>query len=164
MHCCCWMHCCCVAHTGTKGLQCPGIRVGWVVASKQNITTLANFSSFGMGGVSHPSQLYAVALLEPSRGTPYSLPFFLVVVLPVLVHRWWSCCCSNGMLVFFFSFFCACFVAVALAKKAVEQHYNFQRERYGAAFAKMGLTVYTGKKQPSSSSSTGGDNNMLQMY
>ena len=102
IHCCCWMHCCCVAHTGTKGLQCPGIRVGWVVASKQNITTLANFSSFGMGGVSHPSQLYAVALLEPSRGTPYSLPFFLVVVLPVLVHRWWSCCCSNRMLVFFF--------------------------------------------------------------
>lgn len=37
-----------------------------------------------------PLQMYALALLEPSR--------------------------------------------VALAKKAVEQHYNFQRERYGAAF------------------------------
>ena len=84
----------------TKGLQCPGIRVGWVIASKQNVETLANYSSFGMGGVSHPSQLYAVQLLEPTR--------------------------------------------VALAKKAVEQHYNFQRERYGAAFKNMGLTVYTG--------------------
>ena len=51
----------------TKGLQCPGIRVGWMVASKKNIETLSNYSSFGMGGVSHPSQLYAVKLLEPSR-------------------------------------------------------------------------------------------------
>merc|ERR1712146_261379 len=49
----------------TKGLQCPGIRIGWVVASKRNIETLANFSSFGMGGVSHPSQLYAVELFKP---------------------------------------------------------------------------------------------------
>ena len=72
-----------------KGLQCPGIRIGWVVASKQNISTLSNYSSFGMGGVSHPSQMYAVALLEPGR--------------------------------------------VARAKKAVEGHYHFQRERYGAA-------------------------------
>jgi len=51
----------------TKGLQCPGIRVGWIIASRKNIETLANFSSFGMGGVSHPSQLYAVELLEPGR-------------------------------------------------------------------------------------------------
>lgn len=51
----------------TKGLQCPGIRIGWIVASKKNIETLANFSSFGMGGVSHPSQLYAAKLLEPRR-------------------------------------------------------------------------------------------------
>lgn len=51
----------------TKGLQCPGIRVGWVVASKKNIEKLANYSSFGMGGVSHPSQLYAVELLQPDR-------------------------------------------------------------------------------------------------
>jgi len=51
----------------TKGLQCPGIRIGWMVASKKNIEVLSNFSSFGMGGVSHPSQLYAVKLLEPSR-------------------------------------------------------------------------------------------------
>ena len=51
----------------TKGLQCPGIRIGWIVASKKNIETMSNYSSFGMGGVSHPSQLYAVRLLEPAR-------------------------------------------------------------------------------------------------
>eukprot|EP00929_Paragymnodinium_shiwhaense_P107917 TRINITY_DN74264_c0_g1_i1.p1 TRINITY_DN74264_c0_g1~~TRINITY_DN74264_c0_g1_i1.p1 ORF type:complete len:456 (-),score=95.57 TRINITY_DN74264_c0_g1_i1:393-1574(-) len=51
----------------TKGLQCPGIRIGWMIASQKNIETLANFSSFGMGGVSHPSQLYAVKLFEPVR-------------------------------------------------------------------------------------------------
>ncbi|MCA9320260.1 MAG: aminotransferase class I/II-fold pyridoxal phosphate-dependent enzyme, partial [Planctomycetes bacterium] len=51
----------------TKGLQCPGIRIGWIIASQKNIETLSNFSSFGMGGVSHPSQLYAVKLLEPTR-------------------------------------------------------------------------------------------------
>lgn len=84
----------------TKGLQCPGIRIGWMIGSKKNITTLANYSSFGMGGVSHPSQLYAVKLLEPSRAVK--------------------------------------------ARKAVEKHYNWQRERYGAAFKMMGLTVYTG--------------------
>jgi len=51
----------------TKGLQCPGIRIGWIIASKANIETLSNFSSFGMGGVSHLSQRYAVELLEPKR-------------------------------------------------------------------------------------------------
>ncbi len=51
----------------TKGLQSPGIRVGWIIASKKNIETLSNYSSFGMGGVSHPSQLYAVELLKPER-------------------------------------------------------------------------------------------------
>merc|ERR1719412_3518168 len=51
----------------TKGLQCPGIRVGWIIASKKNIEKLANYSSFGMGGVSHPSQHYAVELLQPER-------------------------------------------------------------------------------------------------
>jgi aspartate/methionine/tyrosine aminotransferase len=51
----------------TKGLQCPGIRVGWMVASQKNIELLSNYSSFGMGGVSHPSQLYAVALMEKER-------------------------------------------------------------------------------------------------
>lgn len=51
----------------TKGLQSPGIRIGWIIASKKNIETLSNYSSFGMGGVSHPSQKYAVKLLEPNR-------------------------------------------------------------------------------------------------
>ncbi len=51
----------------TKGLQCPGIRIGWIIASRKNVETLSNYSSFGMGGVSHPSQLYAVELLEPGR-------------------------------------------------------------------------------------------------
>jgi len=89
-----------IAGACTKGLQSPGIRVGWIVASKKNIETLANYSSFGMGGVSHPSQLYAVKLLEPGR--------------------------------------------VKRARKAVEEHYNWQRERYGKAFEDMGLGVYTG--------------------
>ena len=84
----------------TKGLQSPGIRIGWIVSSKKNIETLSNFSSFGMGGVSHPSQHYAVKLLEPSR--------------------------------------------VEKARKAVEEHYNWQRGRYGEAFEEMGLGVYTG--------------------
>ena len=85
----------------TKGLQSPGIRIGWMVASKKNIETLSNYSSFGMGGVSHPSQHYAVKLLEPNR--------------------------------------------VMQARKAVEGHYSWQRERYGKAFEEMGLGIYTGK-------------------
>merc|ERR1719336_1976229 len=89
-----------IAGACTKGFQSAGIRIGWVVASKKNIETLQNFSSFGMGGVSHPSQLYAVKLFEPSR--------------------------------------------VKLQRAAIEKHYNWQRERYGGAFRKMGLTLYTG--------------------
>ncbi len=89
-----------IAGACTKGLQSPGIRIGWIVSSKRNIETLSNFSSFGMGGVSHPSQHYAVKLLEPSR--------------------------------------------VEKARKAVEEHYNWQRERYGRAFKEMGLGVFTG--------------------
>ena len=89
-----------IAGACTKGLQSPGIRIGWIVSSKKNIETLSNFSSFGMGGVSHPSQRYAVKLLEPSR--------------------------------------------VEKARKAVEEHYNWQRGRYGEAFEEMGLGVYTG--------------------
>jgi aspartate/methionine/tyrosine aminotransferase len=56
-----------VAGAATKGLQAPGIRVGWLVASRRHIEILGNFSSFGMGGVSHPSQCYALALLEEER-------------------------------------------------------------------------------------------------
>ncbi len=85
----------------TKGLQCPGIRIGWVIASKKNIETLSNFSSFGMGGVSHPSQLYAVKLFEPTR--------------------------------------------IEKQRKAVEEHYNWQRDRYRQAFEKMGFKVFTGE-------------------
>ena len=84
----------------TKGLQSPGIRIGWIIASKSNIEILANYSSFGMGGVSHPSQHYAVKLLESNR--------------------------------------------VKKARKAIEEHYNWQRDRYGKAFKEMGLGVYTG--------------------
>ena len=89
-----------IAGACTKGLQAPGIRIGWMIASKTNIETMANYSSFGMGGVSHPSQHYAVKLLEPNR--------------------------------------------VKQARQAVEEHYNWQRERYGKAFEEMGLGVYTG--------------------
>ncbi len=84
----------------TKGLQCPGIRIGWMIASRKNVETLSNYSSFGMGGVSHPSQRYAVELLRPDR--------------------------------------------VAQARVAVERHYGMQRARYGEAFARMGLGVFTG--------------------
>ena len=85
----------------TKGLQSPGIRIGWIIASKSNIEIMSNYSSFGMGGVSHLSQNYAIKLLEPSR--------------------------------------------VKKARAAIEKYYNWQRERYGNAFKKMGLGVYTGK-------------------
>ena len=60
----------------TKGLQCPGIRIGWIIASKKNVETLSNFSSFGMGGVSHPSQLYAVELARsPSASRRRARPW-----------------------------------------------------------------------------------------
>jgi aspartate/methionine/tyrosine aminotransferase len=91
---------CFFAGAATKGLQCPGIRIGWIVASKKNVETLQNFSSFGMGGVSHPSQLYCAKLLEPERAKKAAL--------------------------------------------AIQKHYEWQRGRYGEAFKKMGLTLYTG--------------------
>ncbi|MEK6222661.1 MAG: pyridoxal phosphate-dependent aminotransferase [Chloroflexota bacterium] len=53
-----------VVGAATKGLQAPGIRIGWVVASKATIEILGNFSSFGMGGVSHLSQRVATKMLE----------------------------------------------------------------------------------------------------
>ena len=56
-----------VVGAATKGLQAPGIRVGWVVAARRHIEILGNFSSFGMGGVSHPSQCYALELLREER-------------------------------------------------------------------------------------------------
>jgi len=56
-----------VCGAATKGLQAPGIRIGWVIAAKRHIEILGNFSSFGMGGVSRPSQLYALKLLNRER-------------------------------------------------------------------------------------------------
>ena len=56
-----------VIGAATKGLQVPGMRTGWVVASKQNIEVFRNFSSIGMGGVARPSQLYVTNLLERER-------------------------------------------------------------------------------------------------
>jgi aspartate/methionine/tyrosine aminotransferase len=51
----------------TKGLQAPGIRIGWAISSKENVEILGNFSSFAMGGVSHLSQRYALALFDRDR-------------------------------------------------------------------------------------------------
>lgn len=56
-----------VIGAATKGLQAPGIRIGWVVSSKENVEILGNFSSFGMGGVSHLSQRYALELFNKER-------------------------------------------------------------------------------------------------
>ncbi len=56
-----------IVGAATKGLQVPGMRVGWVVASREHIELFRNYSSFGMGGVSRASQLYVTALLEPKR-------------------------------------------------------------------------------------------------
>ncbi|MBI3450374.1 MAG: pyridoxal phosphate-dependent aminotransferase [Acidobacteria bacterium] len=89
-----------VVGAATKGLQAPGIRIGWVVAARKHIEILGNFSSFGMGGVSQPSQAYAVELLREDR--------------------------------------------VALARRAVPAYYASQRRRYGEAFEKLGLKLFTG--------------------
>jgi aminotransferase len=56
-----------VVGAATKGLQVPGMRVGWCVAAKEHIRIFRNYSSFGMGGVSRASQLYVTGLLERDR-------------------------------------------------------------------------------------------------
>ena len=56
-----------VVGAATKGLQVPGARVGWVVASKAHCELFRNFSSIAMGGVSRPSQLLVTELLEIDR-------------------------------------------------------------------------------------------------
>ena len=89
-----------VSGAATKGLQAPGIRIGWVVAAKRYIEILGNFSSFGMGGVSRPSQLYALDLLQQKR--------------------------------------------TDLAHKAIPKFYAGQRQRYGNAFADLGLDLFSG--------------------
>lgn len=58
-----------VAGAATKGLQAPGIRLGWIVASRENVEILGNYSTFVMGGVSRVSQIYGEALLETKRVT-----------------------------------------------------------------------------------------------
>ena len=89
-----------VVGAATKGLQSPGIRIGWAIAAKHHIEVLGNFSSFGMGGVSHPSQCYALELLAPAR--------------------------------------------VEQVRKSIPAFYGQQRQRYGEAFEKMGLRLFTG--------------------
>lgn len=56
-----------IVSAATKGLQAPGLRVGWVVASKQNIEIFRNFSSIAMGGVARPSQICTAGLLQFGR-------------------------------------------------------------------------------------------------
>ena len=56
-----------VVGAATKGLQAPGMRVGWVVAASDHIEIFRNYSSFGMGGVSRASQLYVTELFEADR-------------------------------------------------------------------------------------------------
>jgi aspartate/methionine/tyrosine aminotransferase len=56
-----------VIGAATKGLQVPGLRVGWVVAAKKHVEVFRNWSSFGMGGVSRASQLCVARLLEIER-------------------------------------------------------------------------------------------------
>ncbi len=56
-----------VSGAATKGLQVPGMRVGWVIASKRHIELFRNYSSLAMGGVSRASQLYVTELLERDR-------------------------------------------------------------------------------------------------
>lgn len=56
-----------VIGAATKGLQAPGMRTGWVIASKKHIEIFRNFSSIAMGGVSRPSQIYVTNLLNLDR-------------------------------------------------------------------------------------------------
>ena len=56
-----------VIGAATKGLQVPGLRVGWAIASRAHIELFRNWSSIAMGGVSRASQLYVTELLEPAR-------------------------------------------------------------------------------------------------
>jgi aspartate/methionine/tyrosine aminotransferase len=58
-----------VIGAATKGLQVPGMRIGWAIASKEHIEIFRNYSSFGMGGVSRASQIYVTGLLERNRVT-----------------------------------------------------------------------------------------------
>jgi aspartate/methionine/tyrosine aminotransferase len=56
-----------VVGAATKGLQVPGMRVGWCIAAKEHVRIFRNYSSWAMGGVSRASQLYVHELLELDR-------------------------------------------------------------------------------------------------
>jgi aspartate/methionine/tyrosine aminotransferase len=56
-----------IVSAATKGLQTPGLRVGWAVASRENIELFRNFSSIAMGGVARPSQICVAGMLERER-------------------------------------------------------------------------------------------------
>ena len=56
-----------VCGAATKGLQVPGMRIGWVIAGKRHIELFRNYSSLGMGGVSRASQIYVTQLLQQER-------------------------------------------------------------------------------------------------
>ena len=58
-----------VIGAATKGLQVPGMRTGWAIASKANIEIFRNYSSFSMGGVSRASQLFVSKLFDLQRVT-----------------------------------------------------------------------------------------------
>ncbi len=56
-----------VVGAATKGLQVPGARIGWIVASEKNVEVFRNYSSIGMGGVSRLSQILVTQLLSRPR-------------------------------------------------------------------------------------------------
>lgn len=58
-----------ISSAATKGLQAPGLRIGWIIASKKNIELFRNFSGIGMGGVSRPAQLLVTKMLDIERVT-----------------------------------------------------------------------------------------------
>jgi aminotransferase len=58
-----------VLNSSTKGLQAPGARVAWVIASRAHIHLFRNYSSVTMGGVSRLSQIYVSNLLDIERVT-----------------------------------------------------------------------------------------------
>lgn len=89
-----------VVSAATKGLQAPGLRVGWVVASKPNIELFRNFSSIAMGGVARPSQICVSQLIALDRA--------------------------------------------AHARRAVQEFFGSQRERYRAALESLGFELFTG--------------------
>jgi aspartate/methionine/tyrosine aminotransferase len=56
-----------VVGAATKGLQVPGMRVGWCISNKEHIRIFRNYSSWAMGGVSRASQLYVTELMQLDR-------------------------------------------------------------------------------------------------